>query len=300
MAAGAVAAVDSAFRRSLFHVSLVSAAAAIVLAGSAAGHTRADNKRAARRDASALLGKVRLPSGALRAPRRPTGALELKGAGFLPATPELVDLHDWWRVPGSMPSVYRWVLNHRPSGSMPSATGSYTKGGQALDQAVEFSFPPVPGVVSLRSLVVNVVSLPGGSAAVRVDGAAVWLVPRPRRERVPRTALVLTVTRGASLRLNITDTAKVRRVAAMLDRLQIIQPGGFTSCPFETPAPTITFTFRARLGGPPLARARMLASGPEGPCSPISFSVRGRHEPALLAEPSFLRKAGHILGTALR
>lgn len=205
-----------------------------------------------------------------------------------------------------MSSVYAWVLNHRPSGSTRSATGSYAKGGQTLDQAVEFSFPPVPGVLSLRSLVVNVVSLPDGSAAVRVDGAAVWLVPRPKGERVPRAARVLTVTRGAfpgwppPLSAAFSGHKQVRAVARILDRLQIVQPGGFIACPAILAAPRITFTFRARLGGPPLARASMLANGPEGPCSPISFSVRGRHEPPLLAEPSFLRTAGHILGTALR
>lgn len=278
----------------------------LLFAGTAGAHTLAANKHAAQRDARGLLGQLRLPAGAVRVAGRPAGALLLRGPGFLAPSPELIDVHRWWRVPESMSGVYTWISKHRPRGSTTSAMGSFAKGGRTLDQAIEFSWPAVPGVLSQRSLVVNVVSLPGGFAAVRVDAGVVWLVPRPAAERVPSAARVLTVTRGAfpgwppPLSMTVSSQSRVRSVARMLDRLQIVQPGGVIACPAILAAPPVTLTFRAHLGGPPLARASMLASGPEGVCSPISFSVRGRHEPPLLAQPSFLTRVARVLGTTLR
>jgi hypothetical protein len=92
---------------------------------------------------------------------------------------------------------------------------------------------------------------------------------------------------------------RVEMIARMLDRLQAVQPGVIV-CPDIVAAPIVTLTFRAHPGGRPLARASMPADGPDGPCPPVSFSVRGHQQTPLLAYPSFLRKVAHVLGVTLR
>lgn len=280
-------------------------AALLLLAGSAGAHTVAGNKRAARRDAHVLLGRLQLPSGAVQSATEPDGPGGLLNGPQSPLPGPSVDIHRWWRVPGSMAQVFAFLKSHPPPGATLAWTGTGADSGEVTQQFLGFVWHPVPGVLFARQLEVDVAQLADGEAGVRADAEVKWFVPRPVSERVPRAAGVLSVTRGAfpgwppPLSVTIGDRTRVRSVAGLLDRLQIVQPDGVIACPAILAAPTITLTFRARAGGRPLARASMLASGPSGPCSPISFSVRGHREPPLLAEPSFLRKASRILGVAL-
>ena len=120
---------------------------------------------------------------------------------------------------------------------------------------------------------------------------------------VPTTVRVLTVTRGLarhkpSLTVTTTDAAKVQEVAAMLNRLPTVQPG-ITSCPNIPVAPTVTFTFRETKSGRVLAQASMPSTGPNGVCPGIAFSIQGKSERSLSAQPSFLRSAGGVLGVTL-
>ena len=54
-----------------------------------------------------------------------------------------------------------------------------------MTTAETFSLPPVAGVLTQRLLGVTAVPLADGATAVRTDGEAVWLTPRPRWERIP-------------------------------------------------------------------------------------------------------------------
>ena len=125
----------------------------------------------------------------------------------------------------------------------------------------------------------------------------------PAGERVPPAAQVLTVTRGLarqkpSLTFTTADAAEVQEVAGMLNRLPTVQPGG-VNCPNIPVAPTVTFSFRATKNGPVLAQASMPSTGPNGDCPGIAFSIQGKPQRSLSAQPTFLRSAGGALGVTL-
>lgn len=291
--------------RVLVRALAVLAAATLLIAASAAGHTVASNKRAAHSDALALLRRLQLPAGAAQSADEPTGGgAALADPATSLATTALVDVHRWWRTPGSMAAVFAAVKGHPPRGASLSGFGSGSRNGDTTNEWVVFSFPAVRGVLYVRELVVDVAPLPRGGAGVRADAQVEWTVPRPPRERVPPDARLLTVTRGTlpgwspPLSATVTDAVRVHRFATALDRLQVVQPV-VVACPEQFVTPTITFTFYARAGGPALAQASMPATGPDGECSAIEFTVGGRLGRPLLASPSFLGRAGRILGVAL-
>jgi hypothetical protein len=277
----------------------------LVVSVSASGRTTSENKQAAQLDAQLLLGRLELPTGAVQLAREPAGGGSvLRVPGPLVLTTNVVDVGGWWRVPRPVLKTLAFFERHRPPGANGGANGTGGHGAIVTNAFVLFDWPAVPGVLFMRSVQVVMAALPGGSTGVRADADVQWTVPRPASERVPRGAHLLTVTRNTlpgwppPLSLAVTDRTEVRRVAATLDGLQIVQ-AQVIACPALFPAPTIAFTFYARAGGPPLARASMPADGPDGPCAPITFSVRGRRETPLLARPAFLRKAGRVLGVTL-
>jgi hypothetical protein len=125
----------------------------------------------------------------------------------------------------------------------------------------------------------------------------------PPHGRVPADVRVLNVTRGypgrkPSLAMTTTSLAKVRAIAAMLDRLHRIRPG-VINCPMIRPAPTVIFTFRGQRDGPALARASTLATGPRGACPGVTYTVRGLGRQGLSAQQAFLRQAQRVLGVHL-
>jgi hypothetical protein len=287
-------------------VVLAGALATLLLAGTAAAHALARNERAARRDARALLDLVRLPTGAVRSATEPAGGgIALARPGYTTASSALVDRHAWWTVPGSFSNAAAFVKAHPPTGAKRTTTGSAIQSGSITETFVGFSLPTNPVVLWQRQLVVVIAQLPDGVTGIRVDAEVEWTVPRPAGERVPRAADLLTVTRGTMpgwpppVSRTVTDRARIRRVAAMLDRLPVVQPVA-VACPALFAEPTITLTFLAGPGGPRLARATMPADGPEGSCAPIVFAVRGRQERPLYAFPSFRHRVSKALGISLR
>ena len=92
-----------------------------------------------------------------------------------------------------------------------------------------FSLAPIPGVLNARDLVVEVAGAGHGQTAIRVDAQVSWQPPRPAAERVP-SARVVTITQPPSpdphagrppAPVTITDLAVVRRLAALVDSLQL-------------------------------------------------------------------------------
>jgi hypothetical protein len=281
-------------------------AGALLLVGSASAHTLAGNKRAAHRDARVLLGRLQLPAGAVQSASEPDGGgMALARPGYTTASAALVDHHAWWTVPGSMSQVAAFVKAHPPMGAKRSTTGSAVQNGSITETFVGFSWRAIRGVLWQRQLVVVLAGLPDGVTGVRADAEVEWTVPRPAIERVPPGAGLLTVARSTlpgwppPLSLAVTDKTRIRRLAAMLDRLPILQPVA-VACPALFAAPTISLTFSAASGGPPLARATMPVDGPEGSCAPITFAVRGRQERPLYAFPSFRHRVSKVLGITLR
>jgi hypothetical protein len=147
----------------------------------------------------------------------------------------------------------------------------------------------------------------GGGAGVRVDAQVEWIVPRPASERIPRGVHEVDVTRAVpgqspSLSIKVVAAGQIRALVAMVDALEIVQPGAY-SCPNQLPgAPVVTFTFRARDGGTVLATASQSASArePTTSCDPMSFSIRGRSQTPLLGGATVVHKAGRLLGVRLQ
>jgi len=261
----------------------------------------AANRARAARDAELLLARLSVPAGAVGLSGEPPGAAAI--ANTLPhaASPDLVDRHRWWRVPGSPASVLAHVTPP-PEGSL-DYTGS---GAPPAYSFVAYAFAPVPGVLYARSLLVKVTGLAGDTTALRADAQVIWTIPRAPAERVPPGARVLDIAigrpgRAPTSQLAVTVAARVGEIAAMIDRLPTVQPVTIV-CPSYAPdSATITFSFRARRGGAALAQASELASAtePTTSCDAMSFSVRGHTETPLLDGPAVVARVERLLGVHL-
>jgi hypothetical protein len=121
---------------------------------------------------------------------------------------------------------------------------------------------------------------------------------RPAAERVPSAARVVTITQlpgpdphagRPPAPVTITDLAVVRRLAALIDSLQVSTIGPAASCP--PPGGGIQLTFLARAGGPLLA----VAQGPDA-CGTVQFSVGAKQQPALQITGSFIPQVLKLAG----
>jgi hypothetical protein len=270
----------------------------------------AARRRRARADAASLLARVRLPAGAEQLAGEPAGdggRLSRAAVTRPAANHTLVDEHTWWRVPGSAASVLDYVNPHVPPGGKLVESGSEgPKPGVVVTGFVGIGWPPVGRLLGNRELLEQVTNLAGGGAAVRVDAQVQWIIPRPVNERIPHGVHEVEVTVGSpgqapSLEVKVVSPAKIHALVAMVNRLEIVQPGAY-SCPSFSPGePVVTFTFLASDGGAVLASAGQLAgvSEPTTPCDPMTFSIRGQARTPLLGGARVVTKAGHLLGVQL-
>jgi hypothetical protein len=248
-------------------------------------------------DAAAILTAFVPPPGARRLPKTPgTDGGLLKFPSSTVVSTALVDDVSFWLAPGQPPAVLAWEQAHLPRRFTPADEGF----GPTIWRM--FSLPPVPGVLTDRELVVEVIAAGGGQAAIRVDAQVAWQPPRPPGERVPSSARVVTVaavpyTAAGAGRLpapvTVTGAAVVARLAAFVDGLRL-STIGVASCPAFL-APGVRLTFRARPGGPALA----VAEGPAS-CGTVAFTVGGRQQPALQAPDGFVSRVLAIAGLPWR
>jgi hypothetical protein len=232
-----------------------------------------------------------VPPGARRLARAPD-ALKVPITTLVSTT--LVDKVSFWRVPGQPRAVLAWEQAHLPRRFTP---GDADFGPPSWDRM--FSLPPIPGVLNARDLVVEVNGAGNGQTAIRVDAQVSWQPQRSASERVPSAARVATITQLPSLDprasrppapVTITDRAVVRRLAALVDSLQLSTIGPGASCP-APPGGGIRLTFLARAGGPPLA----VAQGPAA-CGTVQFSAGGKRQPALQITDSFIPQVLKLAG----
>jgi hypothetical protein len=234
-------------------------------------------------EAAAILKAFAVPPGGQRLPKAPD-VLKFPSSTLVSTT--LVDDVSFWRAPGPPPTVLAWEQAHLPRRFTP---GDADFGPPTWDRT--FSLPPVPGVLNARDLVVEVAAAGHGQTVIRVDAQVSWQPPRPAFERVPSSARVVTITQLPSLDPHVsrppapvttTDPTVVRRLAALVDSLQLSTIGPDAPCPL-TAGGGIQVTFRARAGGPLLA----VAQGPAA-CGTVQFSVGGKPQPALQITDSFI------------
>ena len=276
---------------------LVAVGAAIAVAGCAATTTgsvtavSATPRERAVADAAAILKAFAVPAGARPLPQAPDA---LKAPMTTLVSTAMVDKVSFWRAPGQPQAVLAWEQAHLPSRFTP---GDADFGPPSWDRT--FSLSPVPGVLNARDLVVEVTSVGNGQTAIRVDAQVGWQPARSASERVPPAARVVTITQLPGLDprarhphapVTITDLAVVRRLAALIDDLQLSTIGPAASCPASLGG-GIRLTFLARAGGAPLAAA-------EGPAASgtVQFSVGGKQQPALQLTDSFIPQILKLAG----
>jgi hypothetical protein len=282
---------------------LMAASAGMAVAGCTAARTTGPVTATARRavspspreravaDAAAILKAFVVPPGARRLQQAPD-ALKAPITTLVSAT--LVDDVSFWRAPGRPQAVLAWEQAHLPRRFTP---GDEDFGPPSWDRT--FSLSPVPDVLNARDLVVEVTGAGNGQTAIRVDAQVGWQPPRPAFERVPSSTRVVTIAQLPSMDpharqppapVTVAGLAVVRRLAVLVDNLQLSTVGPDASCP----APLgggIRLTFLARAGGPPLA----VAQGPAA-CGTVQFSVGGKQQRALQITGSFISQVLKLVG----
>jgi hypothetical protein len=283
---------------------LLVAACVAMVAGCAATYTTTGPVTAASRtatsptpreravaEAAAILRAFVVPPGGQRLPKAPD-ALTVPSSIVVSTT--LVDDVSFWRAPGQPQAILAWEQAHLPRRFTPEDADF---GPPSWDRT--FSLTPIPGVLNARDLVVEVAGAGYGQTVIRVDAQVSWQPPRPASERVPSAARVVTITQlpgpdphasRPPAPVTITGLVIVRRLAALVGRLELSTIGPGASCP-APPGGGIRLTFLARADGPPLA----VAQGPAA-CGTVQFSADGKPQPALQITDSFIPQALKVAG----
>jgi hypothetical protein len=258
----------------------------------------ASQKRIAQSAAGRLLGAFRAPPGAQRATKDPGPQAFLGSSPQRPATPNLVDRHGFWRVPGTTDDALHWIQGHLPSRAHQVGGGFAGGVGRLSTFFVIYGLPAGNRAIASRRLLVAVANLHSGTA-MRVDAQVIWLTTRPASERIPagvRSVRIVAQRPGqpASAPQTVTDAAHVAHIVSLVDGLPAAQPGAY-SCPADT-GPLVDLGFIS--GGPNprrLATAQADASG----CGGVSLSINGRPQPALTGGPKLIGQLNALLGLSL-
>jgi hypothetical protein len=249
------------------------------------------NKAAARVAAASALKKVVLPAGATRTDTSPWRS-SVAGA---PASLHLIDVHQDWRVPGDPRKVLGWIKAHPPAGSTVFSTGSDGRYGKTLSWFVTFALPAAPGVYQ-AGVGIGVTAAKGGGSAVRADGWAIWLLPRPAWERAPADTRAVVVSAhviaGHTYRVaTVTSPRKVAQLVGYINSLKVTQAMAM-SCPNYGPGRTLLgLRFVPGSGS---TQVRVADDG----CFGLRFTIGKRAGPTLMETrelASELRKLG-VLG----
>lgn len=214
-----------------------------------------------------------------------------------PDSPNLIDKPSWWQVPGQPKQVLAWERAHLPHMFTPNGTGSSGGPKPPIMWDDQYSLPDVPNLLAWPSLLVGAVSAGHGTTDIRVDAQVVWVPAKPAAERVPSAAKVVTVTVltepgvgpiHLAGPVTVSDPAKVRRIAAMVDGLSV-NPPAVSSCPAFMNG--VSLTFRAGAVGPALVKVTDAT-----PCHAASFTADGRQLQDLAPGPSFDRQVAALAG----
>jgi hypothetical protein len=269
-------------------------------AASATSPRPASHKQRAFADARHILASFVPPPGARRLRRAPgAGEGMLRQPFQTPGVFHLIDKASFWKVPGQPQQLLNWEGAHLPRQFRTAGTSTESDHGTTILWGQEYSLPAVPTVLLERDLLIAAVRAGHGKTYIRVDAQVTWVPAKPAAELVPKAAQVVTVRLqagyGAGLTqragtATVTDPARVRRIAALVDALPLA--GWETiSCPMYSGG-AVTLTFRARAGGPALVKVSADLIG----CPPASFTAHGGQLPLLTTTTSFVRQVAKVAG----
>jgi hypothetical protein len=290
-------------RRRALQLAALATTVAVGLAASgvaAPGHPGGTSaaRAAARRDVAALLPRLQLPPGAVAVlATTPLGAgAVLPSPPIVPATPNVATSRAYWSVPGTPADLIAFVAVHPPAGGHRSLAGTAGGPGAPTATFLGFSFP-ANRLLATRSLAITVAADGPARTVVLALAADVWLTIRAATERVPRTAVVVTVRiypprgGGPPARLYfVVAPALLHRLIAAVDRLPAYQPG-VRACPADNGS-HVDLDFRAVGGGLDVALVRAQSSG----CGAVRFDLSGRPRPALGDGQGLTAAVERILG----
>ena len=144
-----------------------------------------------------------------------------------------------------------------------------------------------------------------GETDLFAESQSQWVVARPARERIPAGATEVDVTEGlagypAQFSETITAPANVKRLVALFNSLEIVQPGAI-NCPAGTVEPIVTVTFRGASDDHALAVATVDSiadfswpvSLPGWACFSIGFKVAGHTSDSLIG--NVITPLDHVL-----
>jgi hypothetical protein len=287
----------------------IAAAAALALAGCAAQSdsiysgrvmTPAPHAEVAAQDAQSLLAAFQPPAGAVRLTSAPGAVPELGGQpAQVPVSPDLVVRTAWWTVPEKPAALLSWITAHPPTGTTAGGSAnSSTAGGSTLWE-LDFNASTVPDVIDQRSLTAEVVALPSGGSALRVDSFASYLPTRSAAETIPAAATLdvtpvgpksqngVTATSGAPM--TVTDQAQIAKISALINNLPTM-PAGPLPCPADFGG-ELRLVFRDA-ADTQLVSVDADASG----CGAVSVTAGGTDQPALGGGPVLIGQIAAILG----
>jgi hypothetical protein len=279
--------------------------------------------------ARSMLATVRLSAAAKPESDPPRGSPIRRGAPT-PATPNLVDFHRTWRVPGQPEAVIDAVRKMRPAGlteANSASAGQRSPGephGHEYWWDVGFTTRAAPHLDS-EQLAISTAAAPGGGTLLRADAQVVWEALRPAGERVPagvatieaarvttreelleqelkvsgrKKAHLREITHGVvTLRRVISIPSAVRKIIAAIDQLPIVQPGTIV-CPAEPGGPVARLMFRSR-ADKVLAFAGQRAGSQIGYCDPMYFSIEGHEQKQLADGGRVIDVVSRLLGMKL-
>jgi hypothetical protein len=262
--------------RLLWLAAATALACGFLVLGVRAASAPANNRAAARADAAALLTRLQLPAGASASTVEPAGdGGQLARPAVGPAaTPNVVDRHGWWRVPGGPAAVLAYVAAHPPAGAHRFLSGPGVAG---------FAWRPRRRVLNQRWLIVHAVALADGSTGVRADAQVVWVTPRPAHERIPAGERRLRVTVGRHSLL-VTSRSQIRQVVRLLNALPAAQPGA-VNCPAD-------MGIRVRLAFRP--RPAVAVVDTTG-CGGVTLTLHGRRQPPLAGGRELIPRLARVL-----
>jgi hypothetical protein len=196
-----------------------------------------------------MLAGTLVPSGTSVSSSEPAGdGGELGTPSRTYHTPNLVDLHRFYVVPGSAAGVAASIAQHPPSGSSLAFEGMHSD-----EQVVAFTWPTSGPLFNDQTVLVNAVPLPGGGTGLRIDSDVVWLPTKPHGDLITGAGVIDVHESEASSSVSavISRARAVATVLRLFNQLPVAQPGRDV-CP-NLLGPTTRLEFKQRLGSRTIA-----------------------------------------------
>ncbi len=214
---------------------------------------------------------------------------------LVPPPPNLLYGSRWWSTSEEPRSALAWVEAHPPGGLPLKNRSTSWVYGFLSGESIGYEWPPLPEIARGRLLTYSARTYKD-ETILRADSEATWISPHQASETIPTGARTLLITRersGTPPHSELIDNRKaVRHFAFLLDSLPIAQPG-VIHCPrLGLEGNTVTFVFRDGTGSK-LAEASQ--GQPSSICRPMTLTIRGKEQPALLEGSEFLRRLRGVL-----